>query len=77
MDSLTNPLFFFGIASGFCTLLFGIWVGTRIGRSRERSSAQALRDRLQTMAQQLANMTSHMGSDVRTYNGRINASQWN
>ena len=72
MDSLTNPLFFVGIASGFCTLLFGIWVGTRIGRSRERSSAHALRDRLQAMAQQLANMTSHMGSDVRSYNGRIN-----
>lgn len=72
MDSLTNPLFFVGIASGFCTLLFGIWVGTRIGRSRERSSAHALRDRLQAMAQQLANMTSHMGSDVRSYSGRIN-----
>lgn len=72
MDSLTNPLFFVGIASGFCTLLFGVWVGTRIGRSRERSSAQALRERLQTMAQQLASMTNNMGSDVRSYNGRIN-----
>lgn len=72
MDSLTNPIFFVGIASGFCTLLFGVWVGTRIGRSRERTSAQALRDRLQTMAQQLASMTNNMGSDVRSYNGRIN-----
>lgn len=72
MDSLTNPLFFVGIASGFCTLLFGIWLGTRIGRSRERNSAQALRDRLQAMAQQLASMTTNMGSDVRSYNGRIN-----
>lgn len=71
MDSLMNPLFFVGIASGFCTLLFGIWVGTRIGRSRERTSAQALRDRLQSMAQQLASMTNNMGSDVRSYNGRI------
>lgn len=75
MDSLTNPLFFVGIASGFCTLLFGVWVGTRIGRSRERTSAQALRDRLQTMAQQLASMTNNMGSDVRSYNGRINEFQ--
>lgn len=72
MDSLTNPIFFVGIASGFCTLLFGVWVGTRIGRSRERTSAQALRDRLQIMAQQLASMTNNMGSDVRSYNGRIN-----
>ena len=75
MDSLTNPLFFVGIASGFCTLLFGVWVGTRIGRSRERTSAQALRDRLQTMAQQLASMTNNMGSDVRSYSGRINEFQ--
>jgi diguanylate cyclase len=71
MDSLTNPLFFVGIASGFCTLLFGIWLGTRIGRNRERTSAQALRERVQAMAQQLASMTSNVGSDVRSYSGRI------
>jgi diguanylate cyclase len=71
MDALANPIFFVGIASGVCTLFFGIWLGTRIGRSRERISARILCERIQFMAQQLASMASNVGSDVRLYNGQI------
>jgi len=51
--------------------VFGIWLGTRIGRSRERISARILCERIQFMAQQLASMASNVGSDVRLYNGQI------
>ena len=75
MDSFMNPLFFIGIASGICTLLLGVWLGTRIGRNRERKSMPAMRERIQSLASQLASVTDHVNSDVRLYNGRISEFQ--
>jgi len=75
MDSFMNPLFFIGIASGICTLLLGVWLGTRIGRNRERKSMPAMRERIQSLASQLASVTDHVNSDVRLHNGRISEFQ--
>ncbi len=75
MDSFMNPLFFIGIASGICTLLLGVWLGARIGRNRERKSMPAMRERIQSLASQLASVTDHVNSDVRLYNGRISEFQ--
>lgn len=75
MDSFMNPLFFIGIASGICTLLLGVWLGVRIGRNRERKSMPAMRERIQSLASQLASVTDHVNSDVRLYNGRISEFQ--